>query len=109
MSDGSGGGGWVNVFDPPVDLLDRYVVLATGVSGSTEGDETIYFMGGVCSAAVAAVQTADRSGTRTYPIDPARPFFLVGIHDSGRVRVLDAKGQVLLERRGEPLDLELGE
>jgi len=33
-SAGSGGANWVNVFDPPVDLLEKYVVLGTGITAT---------------------------------------------------------------------------
>lgn len=36
-STGSCGGHWVNVFDPPADLLEKYVVLGTGISGDGGG------------------------------------------------------------------------
>jgi hypothetical protein len=109
MSTGSGGGNWVNVFDPPVELLEKYVVLGTGTTGSGDDDEAIYFTGGLCSSIVAVVETTDRRGTRSYEIDPARPFFVVGIHGSGRVRILDSKGNALSGRTGEPLEYEIGD
>ena len=113
VSTGSGGGNWVNVFDPPADLLEKYVFLGTGITGSGDGDgdgdEEIYFMGGLCSSAVAAVETTDRRGRQRHAVDPAQPFFVVGVHGSGRVRMLHAKGQVLSTRTGEPLEFKLGD
>ncbi len=93
----------------PLDLLEKYVVLGTGVTGSGDGEEAIYFTGGLCSSAVAAVETIDSGGTRTYAIDPGRPFFVVGIHGPGQVRLLDANGQVLPDRTGEPLAFNIGD
>ncbi len=108
-STGSGGGLWVNVFDPPVELLERYVVLGTGISGRSDGDEAVSFTGGLCSRAVAAVQTIDGSGTRTYRIDRARPFFVVGVRGPGQVRILDEQGRVLHGRSGVPLKFALND
>jgi len=109
VSMGSGGGSWVNVFDPPADLLDKYVVLETGISGRGDGDGAIYFTGGLCSDAVAAVQTDDVEGTRTYPIDRERPFFVVGVRRSGRARILDRQGRVVRGVRGELLEFLVGD
>ena len=103
-STGSGGGTWLNVFDPPADLLDKYVVFWTGISGSGDGDEAVSFTGGLCSASVAAVETIEDGGTTAYPIDRERPFFVVGIRGRGRVRVLDQHGNVVRGPRGEPLE-----
>ena len=61
---GSGGGTWVNVFDPPVELLEKYMVLGTGISGSGEGEDAISFTEGLCSRAVASVETVDDHETR---------------------------------------------
>ncbi len=58
-STNSGGGNWLNVFDPPLDLLEKYVVLGTGITGSGDGDDAVSFIGGLCSRAVAAVETTD--------------------------------------------------
>ncbi len=104
VSAGSGGGNWVNVFEPPSDLLHKYVVLGTGISGSGDGDSAIYFTGGLCSAVVATVETVDLAGARTYAIDPERPIFLVGIRGSGRVRIVDKEGHVVEDARGERLE-----
>jgi hypothetical protein len=110
VSTGSGGGGWVDVFDPPIDLLEKYIVFGTGVTGtSTEDDEYVSFTGGLCSSRVAAVETSDRTGTRRYPIDPARPFFVVGVFGQGRVRILSANGEVLVGPRGDRLEFEMDE
>lgn len=40
---GGGGGNWVDVFEPPVDLLEEYVVLGTGTTGSDDGSEAVSF------------------------------------------------------------------
>jgi hypothetical protein len=109
-STGSGGGNWVNVFDPPTDLLEKYVVLTTGITGTSTADgESVSFTGGLCSSAVAAVETVDRRGTNRYEVDPARPFFVVGVFGRGRVRVLGRDGRVLTGPKGRELDFELGE
>ncbi len=105
LSAGSGGGDWVNVFDPPSDLLDKYVVLGTGISGRGDGDSAIYFTGGLCSAVVAAMETVDLAGKRTDRIDPERPIFPVGIRGSGRVRIVDTEGHVVENARGERLEV----
>lgn len=109
ISTGSGGGNWVNVFDPPRDLLEKYVVLGTGTTGSGDGDDAINSTGGLCSSAVAAVETTDRYGTQTYAVDPGRPFFVVGVHGSGHVRILDRSGQVLRGRTGAVLEFDVGD
>ncbi|MBW3614421.1 MAG: hypothetical protein KY439_03815 [Actinobacteria bacterium] len=108
MSVGSGGGSWVNVFDPPTDLLEKYVVLGTGTSGSGD-DEAVYFTGGLCSGEVAAIETTDRAGARRYKIDPSRPFFVVGIYGRGRVRIVDAEGDTVRGFRQQPLEFDVGD
>lgn len=100
---GSGGGCWVNVFDPPLDLLEKYVVLGTGISGTTRGDHAVFTTGGLCSSVVAAVETTDSQGTQRFPIHKERPFFVVGVLGSGRVRILDGNGDVLRTQNGEIL------
>jgi hypothetical protein len=109
MSSGSGGSNWVNVLDPPLDLLEKYVLLGTGTTGSGDDDGMIYFTGGLCSSVVAAVEAADAGGTQSYPIESDRPFFVVGIRNSGRVRILDADGVVVRGRTGEPLEFDVGD
>jgi hypothetical protein len=107
VSTDSGGGNWVNVLDAPRDLLEKYVVLGTGVSGSGDGDEAIYFTGGLCSGSVARVEVTDRDGTRTLAVHAARPFFLVGVRREGTVKVLGREGQVLIGHRGSPLEFDV--
>ena len=110
VSTGSGGGGWLNVFDPPIDLLEKYIVFGTGTSGtSNEDGELVSFTGGLCSSRVAAVETSDRTGTRRYPIVPSRPFFVVGVLGQGVVRVLSADGEVLVDPKGHRLEFEMNE
>lgn len=109
ISTGSGGGNWVDVFHPPIDLLEKYVVLGTGVSGSGDGAEALSFTGGVCSRAVAAVETIDRHGTQRYEIDPARPFFVVGVQGPGKVRMLGVDGRLLHGPTGRPLEFRLND
>lgn len=107
---GSGGGSWVNVFDPPTDLLAKYVVLGTGITGSGDGDTAVNFTGGLCSSVVAEVETTDRRGTQRYAVDPQRPLFVVGVYGPGRLRILDTAGRVVRTgtARGEPLEFDLG-
>ena len=107
-SSGSGGGSWVNVFDPPRELLDKYLVLGTGISGSGDGDDVLNFTGGICSRSVAAVETTDMQGTRREAILPDRPFFLTGVHGSGRVRILGYDGVVLRSWTGDELSFAVG-
>jgi hypothetical protein len=109
QSTGSGGGSWVNALDPPADLLDKYVVLGTGATGTGYGDDWVTFTGGICSARVAVVETTDRTGSRHYAIDADRPYFVVGVFGRGRVRLLGADRQVLTGHKGAPLDFELGD
>lgn len=110
VSGGSGGGSWVNVFEPPTDLLEKYVVLGTGTTGTATADgETVSFTAGLCSSRVTAVETTDRTGTERYEIDPVRPFFVVGIYGTGRVRILDAKNSTVLGFRDQPLDFDIGD
>lgn len=98
VSGGSGGGNWVDVFESPTDLLEKFVVLGTGTTGTATADgEVVSFTGGLCSFRVTAVETSDRTGTKRYEIDPARPFFVVGIYGTGRVRVLDATVRPFLD------------
>jgi len=109
FSTGSGGGGWVNALDPPRDLLDKYVVLGTGTSGFGDEEEAMFFTGGLCSAAVAAVETTDLDGVRHVQVDPSRPFFLTGVRGRGQVRVLGGEGEVLRSWTGEPLEWKVGD
>jgi len=106
---GSGGGCWVNVFAPPSALLEKYGVLSTGTTGSGEGDDAVFFTGGLCSRAVAAVETNDALGRRTFPIDPGRPFYVVGVHGGGQVRILDGHQETVRGPRGEPLEFRLND
>ena len=91
-STGSGGGNWVNVFDPPADLLERYVVLGTGICRTGDGDDALSFTGGLCSSRVGAVEVIDKYGSQTVPVSPERPFFVVGVHGPGQVRMLTSTG-----------------
>jgi hypothetical protein len=105
---GSGGGNWINVFDPPLDLLDKYGVFATGVSGTATADGYISYVGGMCSRLVVSVEATDIHGIRAYPIDKERPFFLVGVYGpSGVVRFLDADGSPIIGRDGSSVELEV--
>jgi hypothetical protein len=108
QSRGSGGSGWVNVFDPPRDLLDKYLVFGTGTSGYGDGDDAVNYTGGICSRSVAAVETTDPHGTRREGIDHDRPFFLTGVHGTGRVRILGHDGEALRSWTGEELTLVVG-
>lgn len=108
-STGSGGGNWVNVFDPPADLLEKYVVLGTGISGTGEGDDAVSFTGGLCSSRVGAVEVIDKHGRQTVPVSRERPFFVVGVHGPGQVRILDEDGRVLNGHTGVPLEFRLNE
>jgi hypothetical protein len=103
-STGSGGGCWVNVFDPPLDLLEKYVVLGTGITGHGDGDDAVSFTGGLCSSTVAAVETIDGHGTRTIPVRPERPVFVVGVQGPGQVRILDEHERVIHGHDGELLE-----
>lgn len=108
-SAGSGGGNWVNVFDPPVDLLDKYVVLGTGITDTGDGDDAVSFTGGLCSRRVGAVEAIDKYGSQTVPVSPERPFFIVGVHGPGKVRILDEHGRVLNGHTGVPLEFRLND
>lgn len=108
-STGSGGGNWVNVFDPPADLLEKYVVLGTGTSGTGEGDDAVWFTGGLCSSMVGAVEVIDKYGSHTVPVSRERPFFVVGVHGPGQVRILDEHGRVLNGHTGVPLQFRLND
>jgi hypothetical protein len=104
---GSGGGNWVNVFDPPADLLEKYVVLGTGISGTGDGDDVVSCMGALCSSSVGAVEAIDKYGSHTIPVSPERPFFVVGVRGPGQVRILDKHGRVLTGHTGVPLEFDL--
>jgi hypothetical protein len=108
-SNGSGGGNWFNVFDPPVDLLDKYVVLGTGVFYTRDGDDRVSFTGGMCSSSVGAVEVIDKYGSQTVPVSPERPFFVVGVHGPGQVRILDEHWRVLNGHTGVPLEFGLND
>ena len=108
-SAGSGGGNWVNVFDPPVDLLEKYVVLGTGITGTGDGDDAVWFTGGFCSSRVGAVEVIDGHGGQTVPVHRERPFFVVGAHGPGLVRILDADGRVMNGPTGAPLEFRLND
>jgi hypothetical protein len=105
--EGSGGGNWINVLDPPTDLLDKYVLFGTVSSSYRDPDEMICCTGGFCSSAVAGVETTDRTGTHRHAIDPDRPFFLVGVFGRGHVRMLDANGETVIGHRGRRLEFDL--
>jgi hypothetical protein len=109
VSTGSGGSGWVNALDPPHDLLHKYVVLGTGTTGFGDEDEAMFFTGGLCSAAVAAVETTDLDGVRRTEVDRARPFFLTAVRGRGRVRILDRDGDALRSWTGDPLEWDVGD
>jgi hypothetical protein len=109
VNTGSGGGGWVNALDPPRALLDKYVVLGTGTSGFSDDEDAISFTGGLCSAAVASVETSDLDGVRQIDVEPARPFFLTGVRGRGRVRILGRDGNVLHSWTGDPLEWDVGD
>jgi hypothetical protein len=105
---GGGGGSWVNPFDPPLDLLEKYRVFTTGVSGFSDDDDSIHFIGGMCGAGIAVVEAVDRDGVRTHAIEEGRPFFIVGLRGSAcRVRFLDGEGSIVATRDGAPLEIEL--
>lgn len=108
-SAGSGGGNWVNVFDPPADLLEKYVVLGTGITGTGDGDDAVSFAGGLCSGKVGAVEVIDDHGNQTVPVHRERPFFVVGVHGPGQVRILDNHGRVLNGHTGLPLEFRLND
>lgn len=109
VNTGSGGGGWVNALDPPRELLDKYVVLGTGTSGFGDDEEAMFFTGGLCSAAVASVETSDLDGVRQIDVEPARPFFLTGVRGRGRVRILGRDHNVLHSWTGDPLEWDVGD
>jgi hypothetical protein len=109
LSTGSGGGGWVNALDPPRDLLDKYVALGTGTSGFSDDHDAIFFTGGLCSTAVASVETSDLDGVRRIELDAARPFFLTGIRGQGRIRILGRDGEVLRSWTGDALEWDVGD
>lgn len=109
MSTGSGGGNWVNVFDPPADLLEKYVILGTGTSGTGEGDDAVSFTGGLCSSRVGAVEVTDKYGRQTVQVSRERPVYVVGVRGSGQVRILDEHGRVLNGHTGVPLEFRLND
>jgi hypothetical protein len=106
---GGGGGNWINPFDPPLDLLEKYRVFTTGVSGFSHGDDSVHFIGGMCSSHIAVVDVTDDEGAREYPIDAGRPFFVVGLRgDGGSIRFLDADGSIITGQDGSALEIEFG-
>jgi len=109
MSTGSGGGGWVNVLDPPRELLDKYVILGTGTSGFSDEDEAMFFTGGLCSSAVSSIATSDLDGVRRVEVDPSRPFFLAGVRGRGHIRLLDRDGTLLRGWTGDALAWDIGD
>ena len=79
-------------------------MLGTGIRAAVTENRAVYFIGGLCSEVVTAVETVDLTGRRTDRIDRERPIFLVGIRGSGRVRIVDREGHVVEDARGERLE-----
>jgi hypothetical protein len=108
MSTGSGGGGWVNPFAPPRSLLEKYIVLGTGISSTSNGDTTVTTTGGLCSAAVKEIEVEEGNDRERVIVDPSHPFFLVGSSSpNARVRILGHDGRVVQGHRGWPLEFDL--
>lgn len=106
---GSSGSGWVNPFEPPHALLEKYVVLGTGYANPCSDDECISMTGGLCSSAVAAVVIEEEGTTSTIVVDPARPYFLACTTAAEAVvRFLDHHGTPLHDHRGAMLEFYLG-
>jgi hypothetical protein len=106
VSIGGGGGGWINPFAPPVDLLAKYVVFNTGVAGTRDGELEVNFAAGLCRDDVAFVEVDDLEGTKSYPVSPTTRMFLVGAYGSpARARLLDELGDAVLGRDGRAVDL----
>lgn len=109
MNNGSGGGNWINPFAPPTALLDKYVVLGTGVSGTSDGETDLHVTGGYCSSAVAAVELEEEGERTLVPVDPTRRAFVVGTTArQARLRFLGADGRPLADRGGASLEWTLG-
>jgi hypothetical protein len=105
---GSSGGDWVNPFSPPQALLEKYVVLGTGVAGVGDGEEYVTLMGGLCSRVVTAIELEQDGQRSRISIDPLRRTFLVGTQAStARVRFLDQQGGLLHDHRGQVLEYHL--
>ena len=110
MSTGGGGGDWVNAFSPPQSLLDKYVVLGTGITETSDDDEDLRLAGGLCSGAVAALELVEDGDVSRFPIDQLRRTFLVGTTaGSAHLRFLDRDGRLLHDRRGNVLEVILAE
>jgi hypothetical protein len=105
---GSGGGGWINPFAAPEDLLQKYVVLTTGIAGIRDGDMEINFTGGLCRHDVAFVEVHDIEGVKRHPVDQTPRVFVVGAYGSpARVRLLNSLGEAIAGRDGTPVSLRL--
>ena len=50
----------------------------------------------------------EEDSTRREAIHPDRPFFLTGVHGSGRVRILGYDGEVLRSWTGDELSFAVG-
>ncbi len=101
--------GLAQPLDPPRQLLDKYKVFATGVSGFSGEGEDIGLTGGLCCNAVRAVEIRDRRGLKVVEVDPDRHTFLVGSRSlPGHIRFLGHDGQPILGHGGETLELILG-
>jgi hypothetical protein len=105
---GGGGGGWINPFAPPEDLLQRSVMLPTGVAGMTNGVTQISFVGGLCRDDVASVEVEDSNGLKRYPVDGTRHTFVVGAYGSpALIRCLDRDGGVIVGSREQRIEIRI--
>jgi len=51
----------------------------------------------------------DKFARRTVQVSRERPFFVVGVHGRGHVRILDERGRVLNGHTGAPLEFPLND
>ena len=108
LTSGSGGGGWINPFSPPEDLLQKYGFFSTRTAGTIDDGVEINFAGGLCRDDIRFVEVDDERWTNSYPIPPDRRIFVVGAYGRGaRVRLLNSDGSTAAGRSGELIEFDL--
>ena len=74
---GTGSSSWVNVFRPPVELLEQAVALVPTIMWELGAAGERWTVAGMCNRAVATIQTDDASGITKYTQRRDWPFFVI--------------------------------